>query len=205
MNYEIVILEMLERIMKLEEKVNLLEKDRNGCSTSDEDEEPDGAPSKEAGKGNDISGRNRSRQEITSILTNEYGFRVRKANRNEGSGLVVTKNGKSNGIKVSYSRSYFEYLNENLICCGWHVITKKDVENKNVAFYIFVVEGENEEYHYFIYTRDELFAYCFSNNDSDKKKVHLYFRVDRDGKPYEARDGVTDMSSNYNNWSIIAG
>jgi len=202
MNYEKIILEMLERIKNLEEKVELLEKFKEGFTgTNDEDAESDG----QAGKGNDTSGRNKSRQEITNILTNKYGFSVRKANRNEGSGLVATKNGKSYGIKVSYSRSYFEYLNEDLQCCGWHAVAKKDFENKNVAFYIFAVEGENEEYHYFIFRRDELYAYCFGKNDSPKKKVHLYFRVSRDDMPYEARVGVTDMSAHYNNWSIITG
>jgi hypothetical protein len=204
MNYEKIILEMLERIKNLEEKVELLEEFRESFANTDEEcEETDAVHLGNSGKENDISGKNKSRQEIMKILTNEYGFSVRKANRREGSGLVATKNGKSYGIKVSYSRSYFEYLDEELLCCGWHAVTKKDIENKNVSFYIFVVEGEKKDYHYFIFSREDLYAYCFSQDDSPQKKVHLHFRVNREGMPYEARDGVTDMSAHYNNWKII--
>lgn len=205
MNYEKILLEMLDRIKTLEEKVELLETFKAGFEEdlNAKDEEYDDVSAGQLSKANDPSGRNQCRQEIMNILKEQYGFSVRKANRSEGSGLVATKNGKSYGIKVSYSRSYFEYVNEDLQCCGWHAVTKADLENINISFYVFVVEGEDDEYHYFIFTREGLYADCFSKSDLTKKKVHLYFRVTRDGRAYEAREGDTDMSEHYNNWSII--
>ncbi|MDR1709329.1 MAG: hypothetical protein LBS70_06370 [Candidatus Accumulibacter sp.] len=208
MNHDKILLEMLGRIKDLEEKVESLEEFRERFESEDDvDDEsgrPEGDPRKRAGK-NAVSGRNKARLEITKILTDKYGFSVRKAYRDEGSGLVATRNGKSCGIKVSYSRSFFEYVNEDLQCTGWHSVTKKDVENANAAFYVFVVEGENDLFHYFIFTRNDLLDYCFSETDSPTKKTHLYFRVSRSGRPYEARDDMADMSRHYNNWSIIAG
>lgn len=208
MNYEKIILEMLERIKDLEEKVDALEDFKDEFADDDANGvETGSSPSGQSNKNGNISGRNKARQEIANVLTNQYGFSVRKANRSEGSGLVATKKGKSFGIRISYSRSYAkEYGPEDVQCSGWHAFTKQDIENNPASFYIFVVAGEeSEEYHYFIFTKESLMDEYFSQIDSPKKAVHMYFRVNRDGWPHEARDGAVDMTAHYNKWSIISG
>lgn len=199
MNYEKVILEMLERIKDLEEKVDILEEFKRDLeSGGQEPETPPGAGEEK----NTESGRVRARQEVMHILKEKYDCSTRKGNRSEGSGVVATKNGKSYGVKVSYSKSYFDLTRGNYLCCGWHAMIKKEFD-ADFAYYIFVVAGENDELYYFMFTRDDLYNTYFTDRDPDNKKVHFYFRVDPNGRPHEDRDGETDMTAHYNNWDIF--
>ena len=150
MNYERTILEMLERIKTLEEKVTMLEEYNHELENLD-DEEVD-AVTQEAKE----SGRKLSRKEIMNILRDKYGFNVRKGNRSEGSGIVISRNGKPYNIKVSYSRSYFDYVNEEVICSGWHTLFEKEVNNKEFPFFIFVVADVENKFHYFIFKREDI-------------------------------------------------
>jgi hypothetical protein len=197
MNYERIILEMLERIKTLEEKVTLLEEYNHELEVLD-DEEVD-AVTQESKE----SGRKLSRNEIMKILRDKYGFSVRKGNRSEGSGIVISKNGKPYNIKVSYSRSYFDYINEEVICSGWHTLFEKEINNQKFPFFIFVVADAENKFHYFIFKREDIIKeFDYKVYDSNKK-LHFYFRVRKDGRPFELREIEKDMSPYYNNWTIF--
>jgi len=196
MNYEKVILEMLTRIKDLEEKVDMLQEYQQELQNKDEGEDDvtSGEEKKE-------SGRKRTCREIMAILEEKYGYSVRKGNRSEGSGIVASKNGKSYNIKVSYSRSYTD--SDEVICSGWHTVFDKEIDNPDFPYFIFVVEGKEGEFHYFIFKREDLINEFDDKAYDANKKLHFYFRVTKDGKPLEVRETEKDMSAYYNNWDIF--
>jgi len=198
MNYEKIMLEMLERIKTLEEKVSFLEDNRNNAE-ADEDEEVGEVPTETK-----ESGRKLSRLEIMKILSDKYGFAVRKGNRSEGSGIVASKNGKSYNIKVSYSRSYFDYISEEVICSGWHTLYEKEIENTDFPFFIFVVSDADNKFYYFIFKREDIIKEFDYKVYDVNRKLHFYFRVKEDGRPVELRETEMDMSAFYNNWEIFS-
>ena len=202
MNYEKIILEMLSRIKDLEEKVDMLQ-DYMNAQENNEDDENEELDSENLTQKKKESGRKLSRQEIMRILKEQYGFNVRKGNRSEGSGIVATRNGKSYNIKVSYSRSYFDYVNEEVICSGWHTLFEKEINNPNFTFFIFVVVDAEQKFHYFIFRREDIIKKFNYKVFDVNNKLHFYFRVTKDGKPLESRETEKDMSAYYNNWDIF--
>lgn len=202
MNYEKIILEMLGRIQDLEGKVAMLQefmRDQENNEDNDSEELEDGNMPQETKE----SGRKLSRQEIMRILKEQYGFSVRKGNRSEGSGIVATRDGKSYNIKVSYSRSYFDYVNEEVICSGWHTLFEKEIDNPDFPYFIFVVADAEQKFHYFIFEREDIVKEFDYKVYDANKKLHFYFRVRSDGRPYELRETEKDMSAYYNNWDIF--
>jgi HNH endonuclease len=146
------------------------------------------------------NGKEQSKLEITRILVDKYSFTVRKGKRSEGSGIVVSKNGKTYNIKFSYSRSYFDFVKEEVMCTGWHTLFEKEIKTDIFQFFIFVVEGIENDFHYFIFKREDIQnVFDYKVYDSNKK-LHFYFRVKKDGRPVELREIEKDMSVFYNNW-----
>lgn len=196
MNYEKIILEMLERIKNLEEKVDMLEDFKNELEDKDYDEVTEITSE----TGTKVSGRKLSLIEIMKILHEKYGLNVRKGNRSEGGGIVISKNGKSYNIKVSFSRSYFDDAKEEVICCGWHTLFEKEINNTNFPFFIFVIADAENKFHYFIFTREEIIKeFDYKVHDANKK-LHFYFTVRKDGSPVELRETEKDMSTHYSAW-----
>jgi hypothetical protein len=133
-----------------------------------------------------------------------YGFSTRKGNRNEGSGIVASKAGKSYNVKISYSRSYFDYVSEEVICSGWHTLFEKEIENEDFPFFIFVVADAENKFHYFIFKRQDVIKEFDYKVYDAKRKLHFYFRVKNDGRPVELREKEKDVSAFYNNWDVFS-
>ncbi len=203
MNYERIILEMLDRIKALEDRLDKIE------VTNQTSEVIDQSVNMEDFEMNDVSiiqdsGRKRSRQEVITIFRNKMGFSVRTANRSEGSGIVITRNSKSYNVRISFSRSYDDLVKADFVCSGWHTVFLKDLENPKFMFYIFVVEDASGIFHYFIYKREDLIS-NFANKAPDaNNKLHFYFRIKTNGRPVEFREEELDVSKNYNNWDIFS-
>lgn len=196
MNYDKIILEMLVRIKDLEEKVNMLQEYHQELQNKEEDDDMIGGEVKKE------SGRKRALREIMTILGEKYGYSVRKGNRSEGGGIVLSKGGVSYNIKVSYSRSYIN--GEELICSGWHTVHEKEMDNSAFTHFIFVVEDSEGNFHYFIFKGEDLINEFKDKAYDANKKLHFYFRVRRDGKALESRETEKDMTSYYNNWDVFA-
>lgn len=195
MNYERTILEMLERIKTLEEKVNDLEDNNIPENLNYKADDIDSILK--------VKGRSSARNEIMEIFHNEYGFNVRKANRIEGSGIVILENSKTYNVKVSYSGSYPQFANEEVICSGWTTLSEKDINSKDFPFFIFVVADDTNKYHYFIFKQEDLInEFKYKVYDSHKR-LHFYFRVKKNGSPVEVREIEKDMAAYYNNWKVF--
>lgn len=190
MKYDKIILEMLRRIQTLEEQVSMLV-------------EKDAEKNEEAISETKESGRKLSRLEIIKILSEKYGLKARKGNRSEGSGVVVSKDDKSYNIKVSYSRSYPDYV-DDVICAGWHTLLEKEIDNEDFSFFIFVVGDAEHNYHYFIFKREDIIKEFNYKVYDANRKLHFYFRVKNDGRPVELREEEKDMSIFYNNWDVFS-
>lgn len=149
-------------------------------------------------------GRKLTQIELMKILSDEYDFTVCKGSRSEGGGIIASKNGKSYNIKFSYSRSYFNYINEEVRCSGWHTLFESEIENSMFQFFVFVVADADNDFHYFIFKSEDILNE-FNYKVYDKnKKLHFYFRVKNDGRPVELRETEKDMSNYYNNWDLFS-
>lgn len=195
MNYEKITLEMLERIKVLEEKVEMLEQNSEKIDKIDE--------VKQAFNNTKESGRTLSRLEIMKILKEDYGLEVRKGNRGEGGGVVISRNGKLYNVKISYSQSYFKYINEDVICSGWNTLFRKEVENQDLPFFIFAIADDNNEFHYFIFKREDILKEFDYKVYDTHNKMHFYFRLTKEGRAIELREIEKDIKAYYNNWSIF--
>lgn len=193
---------MLGRIKDLEEKVDMLQEYQREQENK-EDKEGEDVGSENSVQETKESGRKLSRQEIMRILKEQYGFSVRKGNRSEGSGIVATRDGKSYNIKVSYSHSYFDYINEEVICSGWHTLFEKEIYNPDFPYFIFVVADAEQKFHYFIFKSEDIIKEFDYKVYDANKKLHFYFSVRNDGRPFELRETEKDMSAYYNNWNIF--
>lgn len=196
MNYEKIILEMLERIKTLEEKVSILEEYDNTIENEDNID----SVATELKK----SGKTLARQEVARILSEKYNFNVRKGNRSEGGGIVISKDNKDYNVKICYSRSYFEYIDEKVVCSGWHTLFEKEINNSNFPFFVFVVAGAENEFYYFMFRREDIIKEFSYKNCDSKNKFHYYFQIKEDGRPVESREIEKDMSGYYNNWDIFS-
>ncbi len=199
MNYERTILEMMERIKTIEERLEIWGEHNPKIENLDDRNEEGDVMTQELKK----SGRILSRNEIMQILRDNYGFNVRKANRSEGSGIVISKNGKQYNIKVSFSRSYPAYANEDVICSGWHTRLEEVINNQDFPFFIFVVADAENRFHYFIFKRQDIINVFHYKVYDSHRRLHFYFRVRKNGKPFEVREIEKDMSLYYNNWTVF--
>ncbi|MDT2812656.1 hypothetical protein P7H33_06820 [Vagococcus lutrae] len=198
MNYDKIILEMLSRIKDLEEKVNMLEDYHQEQQNKDEEEiEVTSSKNKERKE----SGRTRTRKEIMSILKENFNLNTRIGNRSEGSGVVILKEEENKNVKVSYSRSYIS--NEDVLCSGWHTLFEEEIENTDLSYFVFAVEDEESKFHYFIFAREDLINEFEDKAYDANRKLHFYFRVNRDGTPIESREIDKNMRRYYNNWDIF--
>lgn len=164
-----------------------------------DDEEPD-----ETTANTKEGGRKLTQIELMKMLSEKYDFTVRKGSRSEGSGIIASKNGKSYNIKFSYSRSYFDYIKEEVRCSGWHTLFEREIENSIFQFFVFVVADAANEFHYFIFKSEDIIKEFDFKVYDNKKRLHFYFRVKNDGRPVELREAEKDMSVYYNNWDVFS-
>ncbi|MEG0332523.1 MAG: hypothetical protein RR437_08210 [Clostridium sp.] len=200
MNYDKIILEMLTRIQELEEKIAYLEDKVDfigevDCDTEDED--------KTNVNDENSSGRSLARNEIIKILRDTYGYKARKANRAEGSGIVISDEIDSYRIKISYSRNYSERIDEETLCRGWHAISSDEILSEEIDYFICIVEEEGEKFHYFIFEREDLINEFADNGFESRNKLHLYLNVRKDGTVVENRGEEKNIIKYYNNWDIF--
>ena len=189
MSNDSIVLELFSRVQQLEEKVRFLE----GRVESQEyaQEESD----ENLGKQTLITRANSRDYVAERLKTENPGFNVRKACREEGSGLVLT-NGQNKELilKYYYSKSFLEYPS------GWHTMDVSDLENDNFDIYVFTVSYK-EEYFVFFFTKDELRSYVSKKRLNSTTRYYFYFRI-QNNKIIEVRDEEYDVSHFYDRWNL---
>ncbi|MBA9027591.1 hypothetical protein [Peribacillus huizhouensis] len=189
MSNDSIVLELFGRVQKLEEKVRFLE----GKLESQEyvQEEDNEEPVKQT-----LVTRANSRDYVADRLQQENPqFSIRKANREEGSGLVLTdEQGEKLILKYYYSKSFLEFPS------GWHTVDISDIENDIFDIYTFAVSYQ-EEYFVFFYTRDELKSFVSRKRLNSSTKYYFYFHIEN-GKIVEVRDDEYNVSKYYDRWDL---
>lgn len=189
MSNDSIVLELFGRVQMLEQKVKFLE----GKLESQEfvSEEGDEELTKQT-----LVTRAHSRDYVADRLQQENPqFSIRKANREEGSGLVLTdEKGKKLLLKYYYSKSFLEFPS------GWHTVDISDIENNSFDMYVFNVSYQ-EEYFVFFFTKEELKSYVTHKKLNSGTKYYFYFRIEN-GKIIEVRDDERDVSMYYDRWDL---
>jgi hypothetical protein len=189
MSNDSIILELFQRVQKLEEKVQFLEGKIENQEIEQEEGDNEHQPQVLITRAN-------SRDYVADRLQQENPqFSIRKANREEGSGLVLTDD-KDNKLilKYYYSKSFLEFPS------GWHTVDISDLESDAFDIYVFNVSFK-DEYFVFFFTKDELKSYVQRKKLNSGTKYYFYFHIEN-GKIIEVRDDEYNVSKYYDRWEL---
>ena len=93
MQYEKLLLDLMERVVILEEKVEMLEMKSEKVEEDMMEEEA---------RTDKTTNRAMVIQEVTDILRKKYGYDVKKGKRADGGGLIAAKDGKKLNFKMIF-------------------------------------------------------------------------------------------------------
>ncbi len=194
MNYDKIILELLNRVQCLEEQMAELKAEPltdNDCFRKD------ASPRDSVIEYT----RTQARDKAIEIIQSKYpDYIVTKASKEEGNGIKVMKPNSKEPILIKFSHSKcFPHRSENFEH-GWHVVRLNDVTAINL--FIFSLADSEGNLNFFIYTPDALAMYYDEYRSSENEILHLYFVV-KEGKAQEAKENTIDVSNHLNNWDIL--
>lgn len=189
MSNDSIVLELFSRVQKLEQKVDFLEK-----KIENQENVQDGIGEDQVRQ--TLVTRANSRDYVSDRLQQENPqFSIRKANREEGSGLVLTNDeGQKLILKYYYSRSFHDFPS------GWHTVDISDIESNAFDIYAFAVSYQ-EEYFVFFFTKEELKSYVSRKKLNSSTKYYFYFHINN-GKIVEVRDDEFDVSKYFDRWDL---
>ncbi len=199
MNYDRIILELMNRVQLLEEKV--LTHDDWIHSRNDNDEETEEIEDNTKGSYT----RKQAREMVIDIIQRKFpNYLVTTASRKEGSGIKITKPDLKYKrpilIKFYHSRSFTHKSGENEH--GWHVTKLTDVVGTNVDYCLYSMVDSNDTWSFFIFESEQIGQYHDENRADDGNALHLYFSV-QNGTAKELREGTIDVTSYLNNWEKL--
>lgn len=199
MNYDRIILELLNRVQILEEQIAEIKAEFSSRGDDFEDDNSDGDEENEQ----DEITRSQARDKAMKIMQSKNpDYLVQKASRKEGSGIKVHKPNpnvkKPIIIKFYHSKTH----NSGEFEHGWHVVRLDDVLGTVIDYCMFSIVDSKGDWNFFIYEPDELGMYYEDNRSSDNDILHLYFVV-KGGKATEVRENPVDVSDHLNNWDIL--
>jgi hypothetical protein len=197
MNYDRIILELLNRVQTLEEQMAEVKAE---LSSQDDDREEDEV-AEEKGQGGFTRSQARDRA-MKLIQTKFPDFVVDKATRKQGSGIKIYKPDSKRPvfIKFFHSRSFEHRSGE--FEHSWHVVKLNEVLGSEFDYCLFSMVDSHGSWNFFIYEPEELGIYNEENRSSGNEILHLYFCV-HDGAATEVREQIVDVSDHLNNWDIL--
>jgi hypothetical protein len=191
MNYDRIIVELLDRVKSLEEQVEELKTELCDGTDSEAQDNEQGTFSRKDG-----------RQKVMDLIGEKYpDYVVSKASRSQGSGIIVNTPKKTIVIKYYHSRTYKKSTG---IEHGWHSIDLEEIIGTIFDLCICSVIDTKGNSNYFIYEPDELGQYAEAHRSgrSGSNILHLYFEI-KDGKAMEVREEPVDVSDHLNNWDKL--
>jgi hypothetical protein len=191
MNYDRIILELLDRVKALEDEVEEIQ-----SVLENDDSEPQCLPDNEQGS----FSRKDARQRIMELIQEKFpDYKVSKARRNQGSGIIVNTPRKTIVIKYYHSRTH---EGRSGIEHGWHRVHLDEIIGTIFNLCIFSTIDSKGNSNYFLYRPDELGKYAEDHRSTPNDILHLYFVVE-DGKAMETREDPVDVSDHLNNWDKL--
>jgi hypothetical protein len=217
MSYENLLFEFMNRVKNLEDKVNNLEIEleelKNERELSEVDEFGSDINENEEMEVEELVNETRSRisrsfvrEHVMKKLREENpGFEVKKANKAQGSGIVLLKDQLvKSKIKLLASRNYIDgnsiERNGERLAHSWHTLPKSDIENGKFDAYIFVYFYE-QEYHSFVFSKREIEEFVREKTSDGAGNFYFYFVI-YENERLETRDEILDVSEYYEKFKI---
>jgi hypothetical protein len=198
MNYDRIILELMNRVQMLEEEVIEI-KTKMTLIDNDSNDDPD-----EEGEEQDEVTRSQARDKAIIIINNKFpDYIVERASRKEGSGIKI-HSPKPNSKKPIFIKFYHSKVHRTGdIEHGWHVVRLNDVRSTVIDFCLFSFVDSSGNWSYFLYEQDEVGMYYDEHRpNSNNDILHLYFVV-KNGRATEEREDKVDVTDHLNNWHVL--
>jgi hypothetical protein len=200
MNYDKIILELMNRIQIMEEQVSLL---NEKVAILETDFEVDFDEEDEVSEKDEIT-RSEARDRAINIIKDNFPeYIVEKASRKEGSGIKIispkASSKKPTFIKFYHSKEHRSGHGHH----GWHVVRLDDVIATPIDYCLLSFVDSKGDWSYFLYNQEEIGMYYDDHRSSSSNNIlHLYFIV-KDGKAKEVRENTVDVTDHLNNWVVL--
>ncbi len=191
---ERIIMDLLNRIICLEERVLELEK----SSISINDKMVDGESSLKT-----ISRKTAREYAIKQIKTNCPSFNnIKVASREKGSGIEMVLDDKKKSMKYPIGCKFY-YSKEHGENRFWFRVDEVDTHSDDIHLFIFVM-NHGGTYKSLIMTSAQFHKHRLAAKKiADKsKKFHMYFEIADNGEVVENRDEEIEVTKYFEDWSI---
>ena len=190
MKYEKLLLDLMEKVAVLEERIELLEKKEKDSLIDYEEDTAD-----------KLSTRALVMNHFENILHKSTGFSMRKAKRAEGGGLILSNGEKELKVKLTVSKN-FASEKEKLIYKwrSWHTLAENELDLFD--FYIFAIKPDDEDPNYFVFSKQQLRDLCNRKGIDSSGRYHFYFVQTLDHKTYENRDDNLPTDEYFNDFAF---
>lgn len=197
MNYDRMILELLNRVQLLEEQMSEVKAELSSQVVDDEEDDT------VEEDGQEVFTRSQARERAMKQIQGKFpDYLVGKASRKEGSGIKVYRPNSKRPILIKFYHSKsFEHRSGDFEH-SWHVVKLNDVLGTIFDLCMFSMVDSNGNWNFFIFEPDEIGIYYDENRSSDNDILHLYFAV-QDGKATEVRENTVNVSDHLNNWDVL--
>lgn len=191
MNYDRIIIELMDKCSNLEERIEILE---NKLIDKTEELAKEGLQMNRNFTKDDVI------TEIKQKLS-KYKITVRKGSNIEGGGLfLIDEEGVQRHVLLKLSRDYVPTNPkkfEEFKWRGWHRVVHENIPTFDD--YIFSIEHDGK-LDFFIIDQEEYVKLTKEKVTDKNSNYYFYFVEDKKGNIYEDRDEVNDMSPFFNNW-----
>ncbi len=186
MNYDRIILELLDRVKSLEEQVEDI---KSALVDEDANEVGDGT--------NDTLTRFYARERVMKEIADRFpDYTVSKASRAEGNGIRLQTLNRIEPYRIKF---YHSKLHER--GHAWHSINLDEIVD--ISYVILSMVDADNQFQVFVFTSEELLRYEDNNRKGSENILHLYFTVNGN-KATEIRETHIDVSEHLNNWDVLS-
>lgn len=195
MNYDRIILELMNRVQNLEEQVAT----HSAWISSRDDEETDGTEENREGSYT----RKQARDHVIRLIQNKYpNYLITTATRKEGSGIKIQKSmsNKPIFIKFYHSRSFID--KSGAFEHGWHVTRLTDVVGTNIDYCLYSLVDSSDNWNIFIFESEEIGKYHEEHRSDHGNVLHMYLSV-QNSQGKELREETVDVTTHLNNWNVL--
>jgi len=195
MNYDQIILEMLDRIKNLERSV--IELQERYINVNDFDLDKNDKPMRKVLFNKSVV--------IDDLMSEskEHGAYLMKANRRDGGG-VITSSGKKFMLKLS--KNYVKNSDYKFDWRSWFTVNAEDVnEHSTYDGFIFAVQSDiySEKINFFILSKDDMRNIIRSKEIDNQNRYHFYISKVNEGGIFEIRDIPANWEQYLDNWEIL--
>lgn len=186
MNYDRIILELLDRVKSLEEQVEEIKHTREIDEFLEENEDT-----------NEGLTRFHAREKVMKEIEERFpDYAVFKASRADGSGILLHTDKRLEPHRIKFYHSKLHARGH-----AWHSIKLDEISR--VSYVILSMLDNNNKLQVFIYTSEELLLYEEEHRKMHEDMLHLYLTVNGN-QAIEIREEYKDVSEYLNNWEVLS-